>query len=195
MKNQTTAPPDPATLAHVVPIDAVLADDLRATLLTFWVHRARLAGHIAAEHLRSGNPELDSPEATHCGTARIFQEAFDVYLTGSRVYAVRVDGPNTLILLGLDQPPVAEQPDAPGTNWVTRTAAELTELVERANNLLRTDAGNDVERDTLRDQADMVEIIAALLPAWADRGVHPATETNVELVAARLTHLVDELDG
>jgi hypothetical protein len=79
--------------------------------------------------------------------------------------------------------------------WVTRTAAELTELVERARNLLHTDVGNDIERDAVRDQADVLGIIAALLPAWADRGVHPATEDNVEMASARLRHLLDELES
>lgn len=95
------------------------------------------------------------------------------------------DHVTTLQLLGRSQ----------AENWITRTTAELTELVDRAQNLLRTGAGNDVERDAVRDQADMLEIVAALLPAWVDRGVHPVTENNIELAATRLLHLIDELDG
>jgi hypothetical protein len=238
VEDQTTAPPDPAALVFAVPREAVVADDLRATLLDFWIHRARLAGHVIAEYLRSGAPESDPTGARHCGTARLGTEAFDVYVSDSlnQVYAVRVGGSATRKLLGLDPAPtldelrarklagdtaelrgtvegqargeedrenwvingLVEQLAPPATereNWVTRTAAELIELVERANNLLRTDVGNDVERDAVRDQADMLGIIATLLPAWADRGLHADTENNIDMAAARLTHLLDELES
>jgi hypothetical protein len=196
VENQTTAPPDPAGLAFAIPREAVVADDLRATLLTFWIHRARLAGHVIAEHLRPGSPESDAATGSrHCGTARIGGEAFDIYASDhlNQVYAVRVEGENSRALLGLDQ--VAQVARLKVLAPATQTAYELIELVERANNLLRTDVGNDVERDAVRDQADMLGIIATLLPAWADRGLHADTENNIDMAAARLTHLLDELES
>jgi hypothetical protein len=80
-------------------------------------------------------------------------------------------------------------------NWATRTAAELTELVDRARRVLTTGAGNDADQDAVRDQADVLAIIATLLPYWSDRGLHPDTEDNIERASDRLAHLVNELGG
>jgi hypothetical protein len=101
---QTPAPPDPATLAFDVPNSVLTAENPRAACLKWWIDNAREAGHPIAEFLRRG----DEFNATHCGTARIGSEGFDIYMRAPeaeddtpQVYAIRASGPRTRQLLGL----------------------------------------------------------------------------------------------
>lgn len=212
--------PDLDRHVFTFPAGLTIPEDYRGQVLTLWIKAAREAGHTIAEALRPANPLLDPEAARHCGSARVGHEVFDVYARGRmtedrdivrEMFGVRADEPRAAGLLGggdqvtrlrelAERSRNVLQADVDNArkqlgDWVTPTAAELTKLVERARNLLHTNVGGDSDRDAVRDQADMLEIVAALLPAWADRGVHPATEANVEMASARLLHILEELES